>query len=304
MHSMESTLGIRTDGGIALPVMRMNLDGDGPLIDKNGQSYLMHPVVFCTVAKDPAFLPYLSEIVGYRVDRVLDAQYEQTFQVAPNDHKRRSVRLDVLINEEHGVIDIELQQEREPHLFKRIRYYQAVLTAMTALDAGTASGYGDIRRVTVVFFCNYMFVTDPLRMVIKNQVYNDYGQLLEEADDGAMSIVYNLACADDPGLSPKMREILQLLRHGESTSGELVSLYKSAMKGEATMAQQDYDKGVVRGRAEGEIAGREKMLLKNVASFLRVNGATSFTELHQIFTDLTRDQYLDLCSDLNLMCIE
>ena len=280
-----------------MAVRRINLDGDGPIVDKNGQSYLMHPVVFCTVARDPAFLPYLSEMVGYRVDKVLDAQYEQTLQVAPNDHKRRSVRLDVLVNEEHGVIDIELQQEREPHLFKRIRYYQAVLTAMTALDSGTPNGYGDIRRVTVVFFCNYLYVTDPYRMVIKNQVYNDAGELLGDADDGAVSIVYNLACADDPGLSLKMQEMLQLLRHGESTSGELVNLYKSAMKGEATMAQQDYEKGIMRGREEGREEGQEQMLRSVLTNYVRRMNSPTFTTASVLIAGLTWEKYVAVCNE-------
>lgn len=280
-------------------VNKLNLEG-GSIRDFD-IPLMARPDVFCAVAKHEFFLKYLQALTGVPVEKVLSVEYEDTISLLPESPKVATVRLDVLINHTHGVIDIEIQRREEPNLVKRIRYYQAATTLAYCLEAG--QGYQNLRQSIVVFLCYKASAFPDWRTTIMTTRYGADGEM-SLALDGSKSCVYNLSAnlpADCPDILVDMFTALRNTRFLDESCSELAEQVRTMLrKGEIEMDEKMKRFWREEGFEQGLEQGREIMLTLLGKLLLANPSLNSFSNAKKDCPLLTESEYIAVCKKYNL----
>ncbi len=120
----------------------------------------------------------------------------------------KSVRLDVLFEDDEVWYNIEMQVNPEVHLPQRTRYYHASM-AVGILDAGQL--YSDLKPSYVIFICMFDYFGEG------ESVYRF--QMLEEKkhlplNDGQFTIMVNMECPEE-NIPEELRTFYSFVNHGE-----------------------------------------------------------------------------------------
>ena len=100
----------------------------------------------------------------------------------------KSVRLDVLFEDDDTVYDIEMQIEPEYEIAKRSRYYHMAITR-NSLRKGQL--YGELKRGYVIFVCCF----DPFKRNVPIYQFEMYDKKLQlQLGDGSGTIILNTKC--------------------------------------------------------------------------------------------------------------
>ncbi len=109
--------------------------------------------MFDRVVRDPKVCAMMLEtILGIEVGRIEYIDDEHSEKPSLHGH---GVRMDVFAKADNKVYDIEMQSVREPHIARRMRYYQAVMDS-AALPEGAS--YGKLPTSYIIYLCDH----DPL----------------------------------------------------------------------------------------------------------------------------------------------
>ncbi len=132
--------------------------------------------MFDRVVRDPHVCAMMLEtILGIEVGRIEYIDDEHSEKPSLHGH---GVRMDVFAKSGNEVYDIEMQSVREPHIARRMRYYQAVMDT-AALPEGTS--YRKLPESYVIFICDHdAFGADFPRYTVERICREDEGILLEE----------------------------------------------------------------------------------------------------------------------------
>lgn len=192
---------------------------------------ITHPVMFAVVMKNPELCRGLIERIfpGRRVKDlhfVYSADEDENNQevlrtweqVNPETEKTvivgieaKSIRMDVLFENDAAWYDIELQIVNRDHLPKRSRYYHAV-KAVDSLKTGQP--YGDLKPGYVIFITTF-------DLFAQNQALH-YFQMKDEnglpLGDGQYTIFLNGACEE--GVPEELESFYRYLRTGVVTVGD------------------------------------------------------------------------------------
>lgn len=103
----------------------------------------------------------------------------------------KSVRLDVLFQDEEAWYDIEMQVERQRSLPQRSRYYHS---AMTVDSTNIGEDYENLKKSFVIFICmfDYFKTGDPVYTI---HMRTDENGL--PFDDGQTTILVNMKCSEE-----------------------------------------------------------------------------------------------------------
>ena len=115
-------------------------------------------------------------------------EVEKTIITGPHS---KSVRLDVLFQDDEAWYDIEMQIEREKFLPQRSRYYHSVMT-VDSMNIG--EDYVNLKKSFVIFICMFDYFKTG------NSVYTIHMRTDENGlpfDDGQTTILVNMKCSED-----------------------------------------------------------------------------------------------------------
>lgn len=191
---------------------------------------------------------------------------------------RRTVRLDVYIDDGKSVYNLEMQTTRHAGLAKRARLYQAHMD-INQLQRGQF--YTRLRPSFVIFICTFDPFDEGRYLYSFRNVCRETGA---ELDDEAYKLFFNTAGTHGE-IGDSLREILRYMNDPknypvEETGLPLIRSIDEAV-GEAKMSdewrhaymiyqihQQDAE---MRGRAEGIAIGEERNMIKTAKGMLREN---------------------------------
>ena len=146
------------------------------------------------------------------------------------DIEAKSIRMDVLFEDDEAWYDIELQMENVNHPPKRSRYYHAV-KAVDSLNAGQP--YDKLKPGFVIFICGFdLFgVNKP---VYSFQMYDE--KLGLPLGDEQYTMFLNSTCTDN--VPKELENFYHYLRTGEVTAGDLWLERMDAAVAEASLRKE------------------------------------------------------------------
>lgn len=245
---------------------------------------ITHPVMFAAVMKKPALCRGLIERVfpGRKVKELRfvyaadeDGENQdvlQTYrQINPETEKTvivgieaKSIRMDVLFENDDAWYDIELQIVNRDHLPKRSRYYHAV-KAVDGLRRGDL--YGDLKPGYVIFICLFDLFgqNKPLHFF---QMKDENGLPL---GDEQYTIFLNTACEE--GVPKELESFYRYLRTGIVAAGDawLQQIdaevrevnYREEVRGKMTLYDEMLQWQTMIERLKADAEARQAMLEDN-----------------------------------------
>ena len=158
---------------------------------------LTHPLMFAIVMRDEALCKeLLNRILPHRRvkdirfpdDRNPKAVYHEIEKAIIAGLDAKSIRLDVLFEDDTARYDIELQLENTYELPKRSRYYHAV---MAVDDLKKGRRYSALKPCYVIFICLFDLMGQG-DAVYRFQMLDERNYL--PLDDGCFTIMVNTTC--------------------------------------------------------------------------------------------------------------
>ena len=179
----------------------------------------------------------------------------------------KSVRLDVLFEDDEAIYDIELQLEREEEIPKRSRYYHTAM-ARNALRKGEP--YGKLKRSYVIFVCCF----DAFGM--DEPIYEMYDKNLQlNLNDGSSTIILNTKCSKEK-IPEELAAFYAFVDSGRVDENDMLVKYLDKRVEEANNDEEvdrimtleeemiiRYDRGLRKGKEEGA-AEEKRKIAKNL----------------------------------------
>lgn len=181
----------------------------------------------------------------------------------------KSVRLDVLFEDDEAIYDIELQLEREEEIPKRSRYYH---TAMARNSLRKGEPYGKLKRSYVIFVCCFdaFGMDEP---IYRFEMYDKNLQL--NLNDGSSTIILNTKCSKER-IPEELAAFYAFVDSGRVDENDLLVKYLDKRVEEANNDEEvdrimtleeemiiRYDRGLRKGKEEGA-AEEKRKIAKNL----------------------------------------
>ena len=230
--------------------------------------------------KKPICKAVLERLLDISIKDIVYIQEEKTLDVSL---ETKSVRLDVYVNDDRGIVfNIEMQTSKDmEELVKRTRFYQSILD-MYHLQKGQK--YMTLNDSYIIFICTFpVFIGNRHKYTFKNVCMEEQDILL---NDGATKLFLSTKGKMDD-ISKPLQRFLDYV-DGHAASDELLREIESAVdeakhceawREEYSMLSMDHytywKEGVAEGRAEGlvegENLGKAKAKTEVVVQMLREN---------------------------------
>ena len=227
---------------------------------------LINDYVFSQIMRDPKRLkPLLECILGKKIRTIKIIERQKVLQ---EKYESKSVRLDLYIEDENGVVyDVEVQTTDQKNLGKRMRYYQGMMD-ISLFPRGT--DYRKLKRSFVIFICNFDKYGQG-RAIYTFQNWCDQDKRLLMGDR-ATKVVVNVTGWKDKSISPELREVLRYLDDGtigsaytQELDDAVQELIQNEERGHEYMLWMTYG-------AEKESLGEYKGKVKSIRKWLKKNG--------------------------------
>ena len=230
--------------------------------------------MFCKVMEHESLCrPFLEMLFTAQIGKIT---YLSTQDNVTAHSDAKTVRLDVLVKDEHGTsYDIEMQVGNEYNIPKRMRYYQAVLD-VAFLDKGYS--YKALNNSIIIFVCLF----DPIGN--DRAVYTFENICVEDKtiplQDGTKKIILNANAFNTAG-SKDLQGFLQYVKTGKVTTeytGRIEQMIQTVKRNE--LARKEYhilpaalmdafDEGKSLGLTEGEARGSRQKALETAKLMLQ-----------------------------------
>ena len=218
--------------------------------------------------------------------KIKDISFPETEKSMGSRYDRKSIRLDVYVEDEAGrVFDIEMQctDGHDDALAKRTRYYQGSID-MDLLEKGHM--YEELKPTFIIFICTF----DPFRLGLPMYTFRNRCIEQEGLELGDQTTKLFLNCKGnsdtiDPDIAAFLRyvdgksaegafvkqidkELLHVKRHDE-TRREYMTLAMEMERMKKIVSQEAREEGKAEGRMEGATETTKtiakEMLLKGIA---------------------------------------
>ncbi len=172
--------------------------------------------MFDRVVRDPKVCAMMLEtILGIEVGHIEYIDDEHTEKPSLHGH---GVRMDVFAKADNKVYDIEMQAVREPHIARRMRYYQACMDTAVLKEG---EDFDRLPESYVIFICDYDALEHDLpRYTVERICREDEGILLEE---GSHWVILN-ASAWDKAPDESLSLLLQYVHTGRAEGDLAITL--------------------------------------------------------------------------------
>ncbi|MFR5857663.1 MAG: Rpn family recombination-promoting nuclease/putative transposase [Clostridia bacterium] len=174
-----------------------------------------------------------------------------------NGLESRSVRLDVLFEEDNTLYDIEMQIDREEEIAKRSRYYH---TSMARQGLKKGQPYRMLKSNYVIFVCCYD-AFDMDAPIYRFEMFDNNLQL--KLGDGSSTIILNTKCSKEK-IPQELMAFYDFVDTGRVDASDTFVKYLDTRVEEANNDEEvdrimtleeemivRYDSGLQKGRAEG-----------------------------------------------------
>ncbi len=232
--------------------------------------------MFDRVVRDPKVCAMMLEtILGIEVGHIeyIDDEHSEKPYLTG-----RGVRMDVFAKSGNKVYDIEMQSVREPHIARRMRYYQA---CMDTASLPKGAGFDGLPESYIIFLCDY----DPFDQGLPRYTLEHACREATDLDlkDGMHWIALN-APAWDKAHDESLSRLLQYVHTGRVEGDLAITLdeqvrlanteepWKELALGFMTPEMDMQvrlnaarEEGIAEGLAEGEAKGKAKGLAEGEA---------------------------------------
>ena len=194
---------------------------------------LMDDYMFGAVMSDFRLLkPLLEFILDMRIRSIRSIEPQKSMK---SGFAARGVRLDLYVEDEHGVVyNVEVQTTRAKSLPLRMRYYQSAID-VHVLSPGV--DYADLRRSYIIFICNH----DPYKQ--GRYIYRFENRCLEDLSlpfgDETVKVIVNTRGTVGE-VSDELKEIIRYLRDG-TVSGDYSRELEQAVHGIKTSEERRHE---------------------------------------------------------------
>lgn len=242
-------------------------------VDFNSLTLCDH-YVFKRVFADPAnselTRQVLQEVLGEKVGSLKHVQSEKEILPGPAS---RGMRLDIAVNDEHMLVDMEMQKHRSRNLPSRIRYYWAGM-AQEGILLKPGQPYQQMPLIRIIFFNTFDFVGKGQLKYTFHLRCDQYPDFI--LDKGLCIIFIDLNAADHSVLG----RLIQFFKNNRPYNRLTEELSKAISKAvhdpdfqEAYMTLQDLlddykeeykEEGRVEGREEGRFELLQQLYLSSI----------------------------------------
>ena len=206
---------------------------------------ICNPIMFALIMKNPVLCRGLLERIfperKIQEIRLISPEEEESEEEAGTEVtiltgiETKSIRMDVLFEDDDAWYDIELQLHPGDHPAKRSRFYHGTKT-VTSLAKGEP--YSDLKQGYVIFICLFdLFQMN--RPVYSFQMYDEKNCL--PLGDGQYTIFLNAACIEN--VPKELDGFFRYLRTGEVQKGDsLLTQMDQAVEAANRQEETSYEK--------------------------------------------------------------